>query len=223
MQIERMLLMPGLLLATVGLALLGGCDQLKNENARLTQENTALRAELGRARAALDATVNERDSLVAELQRRQEPAPAPAPAASAITRTGFEQIEGTQSFRQGNLITVRVPGEILFASGRATLRTSAKRTLGQIANVLKDEHDADGIRVEGHTDTDKIKKSQWRDNGHLSEARAGAVRDHLASLGVSKGQMEIIGHGPRNPVASNKTRSGKAKNRRVEIIVETRQ
>ena len=219
MQIERMLLMPGLLLAMVVLALLGGCDQLKNENVRLTQENTALRAELGRARAALDATVNERDSLVSELQRRQ----GPAPAASAITRTGFEQIEGTQSFRQGNLITVRVPGEILFASGRATLRTSAKRTLGQIANVLKDEHDADGIRVEGHTDNDKIKKSKWRDNRHLSEARAGAVRDHLASLGVSRGQMEIIGHGPRNPVASNKTRSGKAKNRRVEIIVDTRQ
>ena len=75
------------------------------------------------------------------------------------------------------------------------------------------------VRVEGHTDTDPIKKSGWRNNEELSKARAKMVRQYLVTAGLREDYMRVKGWGSARPVASNKSKSGKAKNRRVEIIL----
>jgi len=212
----------GLLAAAVLVGGLTGCnDALKTDNANLRRENTDLRSELERARAALDATGNERDSLAAEVARlqallsqRQAP-PPPRP----VTNQGFSGIEGVQEVRGRGTVTANVSGDVLFASGQATLRATAKQTLNQVASVLNGQYAGNQIRVEGHTDSDPIRKSNWRDNYHLARARAEAVRDYLVTRGVSAGRMSVVSHGPDKPVADNKTTAGKAKNRRVEIVV----
>jgi flagellar motor protein MotB len=201
--------------------LVGGCnDELKTENAALYSENTELRDQLELTRAALEAAETDRGRLqdqVASLQSRlDEMQSQPAVAAN----TGFERIEGieVESGARGE-VTVRVPGDILFASGKAELKSSAKKTLSDIAAVLKTKYGDQTVRVEGYTDSDPIKKSKWEDNLQLSAARAMAVHRHLQSLGVDKERLYSAGFGATNFRASNSTPQGKAQNRRVEIVV----
>ena len=77
--------------------------------------------------------------------------------------------------------------------------------------------------VVGHTDTEPIKKSSWKDNLELSAQRALSVTRYLMDHGIPDKQVEASGCGSARPVASNSTADGKAKNRRVEIVVHLRQ
>lgn len=204
-----------LLVLTAGLT---GCnDAMKMDNARLTDENIELREELARARAALDAATNEVEALRGQLATRATPVTQVIPVVN--TNRGFEDIEGVETIRARDTITVRVPGDVLFASGQATLQTASKSTLQRVASVLKSEYASNQIRVEGHTDADPIRRSKWSSNYELGEARAGAVRDYLAQQGVGGARMQVVTHGPDKPVASNTSTAGKSRNRRVEIVV----
>lgn len=208
-----------LLLGLAGL-LLGGCNKnLKEQNEALYAENQELRSELTNARDALDLCETERaqmantiDSLEAQLDEAQ--------SAPASGRSGFEGIEGieVEQGRRGE-VTVRVPGDVLFASGKVNLRNSSKRTLQQIAGVLQSDYPNGSIRVEGYTDSDPIRKSDWKDNLELSLQRAAAVERYLSSQGVGSERIYSAGFGEANPRASNSNPEGKAKNRRVEIVV----
>jgi flagellar motor protein MotB len=214
-----------LVAAVLVLGSLTGCqDALKTRNSQLTTQNEELQAELNRAWAARDAATAENQSLVAELARLQAERDAAArnvavapPAANA----GFGGIADTEVIRGRGTITVRVPGDVLFASGSADLREASRRTLQQIAAVIRRDYPANQVRIEGHTDSDPIRRTKnlWRDNYHLSEARARSVRDYLAAQGVSSGSLQIVGNGPDKPVGPNTSAAGKLKNRRVEIIV----
>jgi chemotaxis protein MotB len=75
------------------------------------------------------------------------------------------------------------------------------------------------IEVEGHTDNQPIATSQYPSNWQLSGARAGAVVQRLAGDGVDAKRMTLTGYSSEQPVESNKTPAGRAKNRRVEIIL----
>ena len=113
---------------------------------------------------------------------------------------------------------------ILFPSSSSTLQAAAKTSLTQFANeVLKVNTDCD-VAVQGFTDNDAWKNStaeqSVQKNLDLSQKRAQAVTDYLLSLGVSSTQIRsTTGFGESNPVADNSTAAGKAKNRRVEVIL----
>jgi len=77
---------------------------------------------------------------------------------------------------------------------------------------MKEFKDSD-FKVEGHTDSQGPSKS----NQALSEKRAKAVMDYLATKGIDSSRLSSKGFGEDNPIANNRTRSGRAKNRRVEI------
>ncbi len=225
----------GMVFGLAGLMLLatmaGGCqDSLRRDRDALMAQNRELQDDLNRTRMALDAAQAEREQLIAELQRAQAAAAAKAAAVQPVpvvnqttpaANAGFQDIAGTETIRGRGTITVRVPGDVLFASGSADLRGQSRQTLEQIANVIKRDYPGNQIRIEGHTDSDPIRRTRnlWRDNYHLSEARARAVRDFLASKGVSTSNMVVVGHGSEKPVASNGTATGKQRNRRVEIVV----
>jgi flagellar motor protein MotB len=76
------------------------------------------------------------------------------------------------------------------------------------------------IGIEGHTDADGPAAGTWQSNHQLSTARAGAVLDYLTQrAGMKPQQLFLVGHGGNHPVASNASPAGKARNRRVELVV----
>ena len=101
---------------------------------------------------------------------------------------------------------------ISFATGSATLNTTTSTDLNKLAQFLKD-NDAAKLEIQGHTDD----VGNLQSNITLSEQRANAVVNYLVANGIDKNRLTAKGYGPANPIASNKTASGKAKNRRVEM------
>ena len=205
-------------LAVLVLALtaIGGCqDKLKAEHEALSAQNIELQSSLDAERRALEAAEADRARLVEELAaaERAKAEAAAKPATSTAAANPFEAVGGVEVEQGGGQVTVRVPGDVLFEPGKATLRTSSKATLTKIAGVLKSSYAGKSIRIEGYTDTDPIRKSGWKDNLELSQARAAAVLRHLSEQGVSQKQMYAAGFGSAKP------RSTKEKSRRVEIVV----
>lgn len=207
-----------LALALTGSMSLGGCNKdLKQKNESLWQENTELRDQLAAETSRADAADSRRGELLAQIADLEGRLSG---GSTSTVGTGFEGIGGVDVERgAGGEITVRVPGDVLFSSGKVDLKSSAKSTLAQVARVLKSDYDGKEVRVEGHTDSDPIRKSKWKDNLELSSQRAMAVARYLASQGVDDERLAAVGRGEHHPRASNRSAAGKAQNRRVEIVV----
>jgi outer membrane protein OmpA-like peptidoglycan-associated protein len=103
---------------------------------------------------------------------------------------------------------------IYFKTASAEFTKKTYPILEAIVAIMQ-KYPASRFRIEGHTD------SQGSDeyNLKLSERRANAVKDYLISKGISADRLEAKGYGESKPVATNKTAAGRAKNRRVEIIL----
>ncbi len=187
-----------------------GCDDskkrvalLESENQELRGRNSQLEAQLGEANAQRALLEEERANLESQISQ----------GGSGGT-TGFEGIEGVTSMNlMGGAVKLDVEGDILFDSGRATLRDAAKRTLDRIASVLNSQYSGRMIRIEGHTDSDPIRKSGWKTNERLGAERALAVEEYLATKGVSNSNMYIASFGPSSPKGTKKD------SRRVEILI----
>jgi outer membrane protein OmpA-like peptidoglycan-associated protein len=104
-------------------------------------------------------------------------------------------------------------GDVLFDTGRATLKPGADRTVDRLAQALKDNPNT-RVMIEGHTDS--VGGDEY--NMALSDRRAEAVADALRFRGVPADRYEAKGLGKDFPVASNDTQAGRQQNRRVEII-----
>ncbi len=116
--------------------------------------------------------------------------------------------------------TITLASDITFQAGRSDLNRSAQTSLQRVAAALKRERtNIHEVRIEGHTDSDPIRRSGWKNNEELSLARAGSVRKFLVAQGIEEDLLAVEGYGPTKPVASNSSNEGKAKNRRVEIVL----
>ena len=104
--------------------------------------------------------------------------------------------------------------KILFETGRSTIKPVSHGILQAVASVLADYPKIE-VRVEGHTDSQGGASSNQR----LSERRAKAVREHLIKQGVDGGRMSAKGYGEEKPIDTNRTRAGRANNRRVEFHI----
>ncbi len=107
---------------------------------------------------------------------------------------------------------------ILFDSGKATLKSSGKDKLRQVAGQIRSSFPNRQIWVVGHTDSDPIKKSGWKDNLELSLQRSAAVTRELLDLGLDPQRVVAAGQGEHNPKAGNSGKGDKAQNRRVQIV-----
>ena len=116
---------------------------------------------------------------------------------------------------EANSLLITLDSGILFDVDKYDVRPEAERALASLATVLK-EADVKAFEIDGHTDSDASDEY----NQALSEKRANAVKDFLASQGLTS-EITIIGYGESRPVASNDTPEGKQKNRRVEIVIPT--
>ena len=121
---------------------------------------------------------------------------------------------GVDVVRQGDNITLDMPGNVTFAFDSADLNSQFYPVLDKVAGTLS-EFDKTVIEVAGHTDSTGADTY----NQGLSQRRADAVKAYLASHGVTGTRVVTIGAGEAHPVASNDTEEGRAQNRRVEITI----
>ena len=114
----------------------------------------------------------------------------------------------------GNRLIVTMPEDILFDVDSAVVRSSLRSDLLTVADSLQ-KYPRSTVQVIGHTDNTGTAEYNQR----LSERRATSVADVLAEGGVAPGRIEAFGRGEDEPIASNLTAEGRAKNRRVEIVI----
>jgi chemotaxis protein MotB len=118
-------------------------------------------------------------------------------------------------------LTVNMVDAILFASGEAEVKPEGLEVLSKVIDVLKNVKDK-AIRVEGHTDNIKIHGALARrfpTNWELSAARAVNVARYLEKEGIDPLLLSTAAYGEYKPVAGNDTKEGRAKNRRIEIVL----
>jgi len=161
---------------------------------------SSARKEIASSKAELDA----------EKQARVK-----AEQSAAAALASLSKIAQVKEEQRGTVITL--DGQVLFVTGKAELLPIARDRLNQVAKSLKELDDDKLVSIEGFTD------SRGADdmNLKLSQDRANAVRDYLASQGVKSEKLRAIGRGEGNPVASNDTPEGRANNRRVEIVIQS--
>ena len=197
----------------------GGCNNNKQAEADAANESNELRQK----NAQLEQSLRERDATIAELQKNQaqQQQVVQQPPANDFQTGGGNRNGGTgnlgsdiavDNMAEGTRMTVA--GDVLFGSGSADLKQSAKKTLDKVAAELKsNKYSRYSVRVDGYTDSDPIKRSKWASNEALSEARARSVEKYLESKGVSSSRLSAVGRGAANP------KKTKADSRRVEIII----
>ena len=124
----------------------------------------------------------------------------------------------TVSQTTDNQLKLDIPSDISFATGRADIEPNFRPILDRFAEGLRNNPNAE-VRIIGHTDStgsDSI-------NNPLSLDRAESTRNYLTARGVSGARIHVDGRGSREPIASNASNDGRARNRRVEIFVGERQ
>jgi outer membrane protein OmpA-like peptidoglycan-associated protein len=183
-------------------------DRLKAENEtrvaaaaseadRLRQENEAQRAA---AQAALDRAATDRARAEAEK----------AELRSQLLKQ-FNAVLQTRDTARGLIVNM---SDVLFDTGRYTLRPVAREKLAKVAGIVAG-HPGLKLDVEGHTDS--VGGDDY--NQRLSEQRGGAVRDYLTQAGMQASSVTTKGLGETQPVASNDNATGRQQNRRVELVI----
>ncbi|PSL01420.1 OmpA family protein [Cecembia rubra] len=125
-----------------------------------------------------------------------------------------EQIKDAEIERVDEGIKVTFASGILFGFDSHSLTPASQENLQKFAEILREYPDTD-IMIEGHTDN----KGSRSYNQGLSERRAQSVRNYLKMKNVSDARMQTVGYSFDRPVATNDTEEGRAKNRRVEILI----
>lgn len=118
-------------------------------------------------------------------------------------------------------LQIELQSAILFSSGDAVLSRPAEAIIGELSSAMAAYNNV--IRVEGFTDNVPIKNRLFSSNWELSTARATAVVRLMESQGVHPHRLAAVGYGEHQPIASNQTESGRARNRRIVLMVSTRE
>ena len=174
-------------------------------------------ASLEEARARIQDLETENASLKS---RPSEAAAAPATDNVSDTLAGLKS-RGIDAYQtaDGNIAIV-IPSDINFAAGSKDLTPAGKKAVSAVANELSGQFSGFTVRIEGHTDGDPIKKSKFTDNFELGAERAlTVVRELVKNHNVAPERLIAASRGETVPVADNKSDKGKARNRRVEVVV----
>lgn len=183
----------------------------------LRQERDSLKKQLAGTKASLD-------SANGQIANASAQASEPTPTVLAVPETKekipeLDSVGVSYGMRDGNMV-ITIPSSITFKSGEAALSKDGEKALRSVASTLKSKYGEAKYSIEGHTDSDPIKKAKYASNRELSIARARAVHTYLVvECNVPDEKCVVVGHGEYLPVAPNTTDKDKARNRRVEIVV----
>lgn len=186
--------------------------------AYLAGQTAKIAVQRGRAAQAeqrVAGAQSERDRVLLQAREAEaERAKSAAQAAQAENQRLVREMADLQAKPTDRGTVLTLGGDVLFATGRAELKSGAERMLSQLETFLKDNPDR-RVRIEGFTDS----TGSAEFNRDLSERRAQAVGDALVRRGVDAQRIETAGLGESYPVADNGSSGGRQLNRRVEIIV----
>lgn len=180
---------------------------LKRAGVKLKTAKSSM-AELERSRKAL----KELARIKAEMRRQK--------ALNAKLRRSFAKMISAGKLklvnRNGRLV-IQMRSKVLFPSGKSKLTKQGKRAVRSLGRVLR--YINRQFQVAGHTDSIPTRGVGFKDNWALSSVRAMVVVRLLRKAGVPGRRLSAAGFGPYDPVASNRSRKGRAKNRRIEITL----
>ncbi|WIY27758.1 type IVB secretion system protein IcmH/DotU [Parasedimentitalea psychrophila] len=162
---------------------------------------------------------------VATLERTAPPPPPAPPAPEVIDQvakvSGFlepEIAEGLiEVFQKGNTLTIRVAGSGMFGSGSDRLKPEIESRIIRLAQSLNSEKGA--LIVVGHSDNVPIRSSRFPSNMHLSLARAKSVMAEMAKVLDDPSRLSAEGRADNEPLADNGSKDGRARNRRIEVLL----
>lgn len=178
--------------------------------------------ETDRELAAARATLAEAQERLATLEQAKADVDADVQALREMASRFQRMIDAGKLkviYRRGRMV-VDLPAQVLFPSGSAELSDDGKKSLREVARILRGVKGKRFI-VAGHTDTEKlISGAEYSSNWALSAARAVTVTESLVRYGMRADHLVAAGYGPHDPVASNHSESGRQENRRIEIILE---
>ncbi|MFP5441045.1 MAG: OmpA family protein [Gammaproteobacteria bacterium] len=213
-----------LIIGTAGATLLAGCMTYDPYTGEKQVSKTTIGAAIGAGVAAVGAYVDSRDDDRRTRQERMLKAAGVGAIAGGAVGNYMDRQEaklrqqlqgsGVSVVRDGDNITLVMPGNITFASGKNEIQSNFFDVLSSVAQVLK-EFDQTVLEVAGHTDSDGSESS----NLTLSQARADSVANYLRGKNIKPERLTTIGYGEARPVASNDTPAGKEQNRRVELTL----
>jgi outer membrane protein OmpA-like peptidoglycan-associated protein len=182
--------------------------QLEAQQAQLQAEQAkAAKAQADAARAQAEAEAAEARAKAAEANKNVED----ANAVREKLRQQLNSVLATSESARGLIVNM---SDVLFDTAKYTLKPTTQISLAKVAGILQ-AYPGLKVQVEGYTDI--VGSDDY--NQKLSENRAAAVKDFLVSQGVSQNNITSQGFGKNNPVADNSTASGRAQNRRVNMVV----
>ncbi|MEI6240897.1 MAG: OmpA family protein [Planctomycetia bacterium] len=185
---------------------------MQDEISALREQLASTSTQLAQARAA--------GLTAAPAGAASEPPPGtmtPVAMQSAMTTLA---LPGVEKRMDGGVVRIEIPADRLFEPGGANLMPAGSALLTQISDEFERVYPGHFLGIEGHTDTEPLQNASWGSQHQLSVARASAVFDFLTSrTSLKQGQLFLVAHGPNHPVVSNATAAGRARNRRIELVV----
>jgi peptidoglycan-associated lipoprotein len=173
--------------------------------------------EVAKSSASTDKRINEVESQVEATQTKVKQHDTKLAELDNATRQALERAQQAGKLAEGKFIYSLVLSDdaAKFPVNKHELSKEAEEQLMAFAERLKGENKNVYLEIQGHTDATGDDSYNLR----LGEQRAEAVRRYLNKQGVALNRMSTISYGPNEPVESNKTKEGRAKNRRVVVIV----
>lgn len=180
--------------------------ELRQRIADLENENAKLKADIANLQKVKEEEVQKTSKTYEEMLEKM--------------KSEISQGQVTISELKGKL-TVNMLNAILFDSGKAEVKPEGLAVLQKVVDILKNIKDK-SIRIEGHTDNIPIVgglAKRYPSNWELSAARAINVTKYLQQQGIDPSLLAAVAYGQYKPVAANDTDEGRAKNRRIEIVL----
>jgi len=200
----------GLLIGALGGATAGGLiGDLMDEKREKT-----LVDDLNRQIADLKA---ENDRLKNQLAAKEQEL-ANANRRIADLEAELNNLRKTGQFRA---LEITLAADVLFRPGSAVLSAQGKTALDEAAQKITSAHKDKFIMVEGHTDAQPIRSSHWKSNWELGSARSLTVLHYLVDKGVDPAMLSAATFSKYQPVSTNDSKEGRAKNRRSVIVLYT--
>lgn len=199
--------------------------QAKQQSQILEEQVRATQAQLKDTTDRLVAMQTDNDqlrgrtsALAASMQSRAQ---AEIRANNTLLRSlTITNMPGINVRQDGDVIRIELPDDQLFNFGTAQLKPGAEGLLKTVAADLTQNYPQQLIGVEGHTDGSPMTSPQYPTDQHLAIAQAMTVYDGLTRIGgMPTRQLFVVGHGGSHPVVSNGTEAGRARNRRVEVVI----
>jgi chemotaxis protein MotB len=186
---------------------------LKERESAITRLSEEKASEIARLSEEKQLTLQEKERAITEMKQTYD---------NLVSELNDEIKKGEIAVTQlRDKLTLSMVEKILFDSGSADIKTNGKTVLDRVAEILTQVTDKQ-IRIEGHTDNvpiGPVLAVKFPTNWELSTARSTTVVRYLQEKGVDPGFLSAAGYSEYSPVDSNESDEGRAKNRRIEIVL----